>query len=248
MDDSHPIRRLLQIMETQGGIQYDLKEKYAYFNRKCFGGELPTIPLKFGVLKKYGGFVKFAAHSQVRNGKKVPGTKTLVPNSMSIVISSTYSRSEEEIDAILLHEMIHVWFIHNGNLSENHGMAFNAKRKEISACSGIEVPRTEAFKNHDLNIADRAVSLIMLTLKSGKVVYGIVNPTFLSKNVAAILERAGGAEKQEIVVVKSEYWTKKSLTMAAQRTVKLKLYYMDKEGIDDIAKNGKIVLSRSAQT
>lgn len=169
-------------------LGYDLKAKYAEFNRAYFEGRLPTIPLSFANLKSVGGVVRSKVKApdtgkpdprRVRLGlvRRFDGY-TLVPGSMNLAISSLYLRSHESIDAILLHEMVHVWFQAVLNdFNEDHGKNFLAKIAELSKLSGIQIPVTDNVKGLELAPEKKKTPLaVLLVTKEGQpYTYGITS-------------------------------------------------------------------------
>ncbi|MCR4860295.1 MAG: SprT-like domain-containing protein [Bacteroidales bacterium] len=103
-----------------------LEERFDTFNRMCFEGALPRIPIR---LSKARGYVGRLQYRPVRNWLgKVVGYEDLV-----IRISTRFDLPEAEVEDTLIHEMIHAW-ITSGGLkdSSTHGRLFRAKMKEIN--------------------------------------------------------------------------------------------------------------------
>ena len=102
------------------GIDYSLEAKYQHFNLLLFGGELPTIPISWSsALKKASGRILF---------KPMNFGFSVVPGSVRMEISSLFRSSEERLDGIMVHEMIHVYFTAIKNDGrESHGSGFRAK-------------------------------------------------------------------------------------------------------------------------
>lgn len=110
---------------NERALDYDLDKKYDHFNQILFNNELPKIPIKWNKSKRVSGVVKARANV-------VQGRKVLVPDSMVMEISDLFKRSEQDLDAILIHEMIHVYYFHNNILDEDHGPRFIAFARKLS--------------------------------------------------------------------------------------------------------------------
>ena len=106
-----------------------IKAIYDEYNYKLFGNKLPDyFKFNFRPLKRASGKVKYKASS----GQII-----------SFDISNSIQHTDKSLRAIILHEMIHVYFISNGDLKEGHGAKFNKMRKELSRKTGIDIPVTE---------------------------------------------------------------------------------------------------------
>lgn len=109
-----------------------VKEKFDYYNKLCFGGQLPTPPIRLNT--RYGsmGFTKY------REEKHPDGTVTYTD--LSIEISVRQDLPEIEYIDTLVHEMIHYYiFVNNLKDSSPHGHLFRAKMKEITEKYGIRI-------------------------------------------------------------------------------------------------------------
>lgn len=110
---------------------YNIQSKYAEFNRRYFGGELPQIKLGIAPVSGVYGVTKF------QTTKTTP--PRVDPASISITLSNAYPETVEQIDGTLLHEMIHVHFALTGILGDAHGPAFKAMADHISRASGFPI-------------------------------------------------------------------------------------------------------------
>ena len=95
-------------------IGHNLKQKYDQFNKEFFDNTLIPIPVMFKVLRKNG----IAGWFWWVNGK-----------SDRIEINTDLEvQSEQLLDGVLLHEMIHQWIFENGlSNSQMHNKAFRNK-------------------------------------------------------------------------------------------------------------------------
>lgn len=125
----------------------NLQSEYQKWNAKLFNNELPKISMSFKKIKKASG-VTTANAVRVKKGSKV--LKSV--SDLSIAISTNLKLTQEEFDGILIHEMIHVWFLNN-LLDEKHGLSFKAKASELSKKAGFTIPLTHEIKNSEVNSA-----------------------------------------------------------------------------------------------
>lgn len=128
--------------------RYNLKSKYNSFNSKYFKNMLPKIPVVWANLKGVAGL----ATCKIITPKFKTGFGTskyqysrISPNSLKIQISNTLKRSEKSIDKILIHEMIHVYFMVTKNFDEGHGSKFQKLAKIISKSFGQEIPLVDVI-------------------------------------------------------------------------------------------------------
>ena len=122
------------LMEANGS-NYDLKARFAYWNKKLFNDKLPEVPIKWCRSRSHSGICK----SDIRNG---------VFENHSIEISNLYDREESGYDQIMIHEMIHLFnHVEYPTVREyrryfdkgGHGAHFEQKAKEMSEKSGLKI-------------------------------------------------------------------------------------------------------------
>jgi len=182
-------------------IDADLKCRYDYFNTLLFDGILPQIPVEYTKLKTMGGVVRAKVRTTQRqpsdrlmmrlglaNGRHA-GSKELVPGSMRLQISTLYQREPEAMDAILVHEMIHVLFFSNGDFTEQHGFKFQAKVAELSRKAGFTVPLTDNVTGLSLTRAPTRHVGVIVIHKPGQTSVAVVSEKYMTQNLAALKER-----------------------------------------------------------
>lgn len=228
---------------------YNLKAKYAKFNTAYFNGQLPDIPLRFANLKGVGGV---ANAKIIRTGpkSKYRSNVELVPGSVEIVLSSKFRRTEEELDAVLLHEMIHVYFYFAGQFEEDHGIAFNRMRRTISQLSGIEVPLTETFTDLELNVpvAVKAIGVLLIYKSDGSHSFMIISEKDANVKKEALENTWGrrigyGVKAVSLYIVATPIWTLASQKFPIQRAMKSLYKLADKHAYQDLIANGRLLFS-----
>ena len=242
---------------------YDIQAKYDDFNQKYFGGELPRIPVEFAPLKSVGGVVKYrvtySGPVKIVNGKKVKAARrselhkyqTVDLGSLVLQLSNLFKRKSEDLDGILLHEMIHVWFISKGEHGEHHGYKFMRELRRVSVESGIKVPRKDDLGDAELtdDTALKTVAVILVKKTDGGYMFALLSP-----NTA----RAVAAEQKErweynlrvmhrtyseatMMIISTPLWTK---VASRHRIGRKKLGWLrlpKDEYYDDLIANGRVL-------
>ena len=110
-----------------------LEERFDTFNRMCFDGALPRIPIK---LSRAHSFVGRLQYRPVRDWLG----RTVRYEDFVIRISTRFDLPETEVEDTLIHEMIHYWIAWKGlKDSSTHGRLFRAKMQEINAQHGRHI-------------------------------------------------------------------------------------------------------------
>lgn len=246
--------RYTELNEMAG---YDLQARYDHFNELLFGGKLPRVPLRFGILKGSGGVFKYKTlltdPRYLKQPKPVRDRHTIyVEGTGSIVISKTYQKSHEAMDQILVHEMIHAQLIINeGNLLDNHGSAFMGWVKRCSEKLGWQVPLKDAVEGLEMSEDLPLKTYIVLIRDDGDppVGYAILFPGAFKDNLKNdLLARFARYSRDNTVTayeIRSRAWTEKGMKVRAQRPKNgYKIGYwklIDNSLYDDLKANGKVV-------
>jgi hypothetical protein len=222
--------RYREITETE--TPYDLQGRYDTFNRAYFDGALPTIPLQFADLKSVGGAVK-AKIKRIGPASRFNkyANCEIVPGSMILQLSSRFKRSAATLDAILLHEMIHVYFNSIGDIGENHGSKFLAMMRKISVLSGIRVPLKDTVDDAELSdpTALKAVGVILLTKPDGGFSFSLISAKMAHADHEKIIEawkRRVGFKTLAVYTVATPEWTVVSAKYPISRKLDGGLYYL----------------------
>jgi uncharacterized protein YqgQ len=144
----------------------ELKGLYDKFNRLYFDGRLPSIPVIFKSLKNVGG----QAIASINSVTKVVTVK-------GIQISSFIERSDDYLQAILLHEMIHVDLYIQGVINtfgdrSGHGLEFKLKMRDVEQKSGIKIPLVDILSgNVSSNIKTKFFQVVLAYNKGSNTYY-----------------------------------------------------------------------------
>ena len=102
-----------------------LQERYDFFNTLCFQGSLPRIPFRLTRANTFGGKLQFKRHRK-------PFGKEVHPDHV-LVMDISHDRTDEAVEDILLHEMIHYYIEHHHlKDSSTHGRVFRQMMDDIN--------------------------------------------------------------------------------------------------------------------
>ncbi|MDE6010820.1 MAG: SprT-like domain-containing protein [Muribaculaceae bacterium] len=106
--------------------------KFDEFNRLCFAGELPILPIR---MSNAGRALGMFVHPRVSSRRMARDPKTC-----HIRISTRLDLPEQEVEDTIIHEMIHYWIWYKA-IPDNatHGDAFMAKLREINRLHGRRI-------------------------------------------------------------------------------------------------------------
>ena len=110
-------------------VEY-LEERFDTFNRMCFEGALPRIPIKLSHARTFVGRL---VYRPVRNWRG----RVVRREDFVIRISTRFDLPEAEIEDTLIHEMIHYWIAWKDIPdSSTHGREFRRIMQEINTRHG----------------------------------------------------------------------------------------------------------------
>lgn len=226
-------------------MSYPIQARYDFFNRQFFEGKLPAIPLDMRPLKGMGGMVQF----QVRKPVGSSINYSLVEGSLKLTLSNLFQKTEAETDAILLHEMIHVYFAANGDYKEQHGAKFMAMRRALSQKSGILIPVTERVNDLTLTSSKtKPVAVMVLKKEDGAMQFGVMAVQGALKNAQVMKDQWAGRTKFSrlesvgMYIIDSLLWTSQAAKMSVSRNdIKGLANMRDPQLIEDIRRNARLV-------
>jgi len=144
-------------------VEY-LEERFDTFNRMCFEGALPRIPICQSNARSFVGRLQYRP---VRDWLG----RIVRREDFVLRISTRYDLPEQEIEDTLIHEMIHYWIALEGiRDTSTHGKVFRAKMQEINERYGrhltISHKTTAEELDRDTRITDHF--LCVSTLSDGR--------------------------------------------------------------------------------
>lgn len=144
------------------GITY-VRKKFDEFNKICFDGQLPTIPIRMSTARNYIGSVRY----QVKRNL----TGQIVYSDFVLRISTRFDLSEAEVEDTILHEMIHLYVYSNGiQDTAPHGEVFRRMMDELNMRFHRHITVAHRFNeettNTDMHIKPHV--LCVTRLENGK--------------------------------------------------------------------------------
>lgn len=132
-------------------VEY-LEERFDTFNRMCFDGALPRIPIKQSRARTFVGRL---IYRPVRDWRG----RVVRREDFVLRISTYFDLPEAEIEDTLIHEMIHYWIAWKGiKDTSSHGKEFRRIMKEINALHGrhltISHKSTPEEQDRDTRVRD----------------------------------------------------------------------------------------------
>jgi hypothetical protein len=180
--------------------------------------------------------------------------RVIVPGSMRIRMSSLYRRSQEAIDKVLIHEMIHILMMTTGHLGEGHGPLFERERLRLSRVAGFEIPRKDSIEDKvfAVEVKVRPYGVILVAKKEGGHSYCMFAPQLLEGSIEAIRERFEYFVRHNYwkaayaYIIDDQPWSEQSKKTIVQRVpfgYKTKFFRLtDQAIIDDLHQNGKLLM------
>jgi len=240
-------------------IDYDLRAKYQHYNRLLFGGDLPNIPLLWKKLKGVGG--KALAKIEIDPSKPRPhpamvrlGRQDKLANynvkrdSLAIHISTVYQRSEQALDMILIHEMIHIWCYTHGHIGAGHGAVFQSELRRCSTMVGFQVPLKDEVEGLEFAEPPSIKPLGVIAVESPtRFIYCIISEKTMRAGLDVLRSRLAYRQRmnQQVTfyIIADELWTKEAMKVSVQRTTNNVRYYMgsDPALLADLKANGTVI-------
>jgi len=173
----------------------DLKKIYKRLNKNFFSNQLPTIKLQWsGKLKKSigramvsykGTKVKPSFMDKYSDEIEVSNIE-LNMASLKIQIGKGWDLSKDDVDAIMLHEMVHILLYTQKKIKSHHGTAeFDGWILKLREMSGLQVPMKESTFTISPKLAAKLGLVLVFQLQNGD--YGVIQfsiPSFKKKWLA----------------------------------------------------------------
>lgn len=109
-----------------------IQQKFDEFNRLCFDGQLPPIPIVLGKAKTYLGTCIYKRRRDLFGRMKV--------YNFHLRFSTRYDLPEEILEDIILHEMIHYYIVYNHlDDTSTHGHLFRKMMDDFNTRFGRHI-------------------------------------------------------------------------------------------------------------
>lgn len=214
-------------------VEY-VNTKFEEFNRLCFEGKLPPIPVAVTQAKSYLGKVVFKKNTGFLKKTKYSDFRMLISNRRDL--------DSDVVDDTILHEMIHYWILFNGiRDTSTHGEVFRRMMHDFNRRFGRKVTVSHRVTKEEMERnRERKSNLVCISrLKDGS--YGIT--------VAArtrILELWDGLEAWDLVERSRWIFTEHPFFGNYPRSMKTKLYRVAPEELKK-ALDGARILQRNGK-
>ena len=167
-------------MEPDIALLY-LQRGFEYYNKHIFGNQLPTPKLKISNSKTRLGQLSY---------KRKIGKETEELYDFTLSISNYYQLTDDEVNDIIIHEMIH-YFIAHKRLKDTsqHGIIFRKMMDKINHNFNRNITISVRIPNLKPRVQQPPTNYLILAIitKDGKHFLSSVNPTAagtLSQSIA----------------------------------------------------------------
>lgn len=146
-----------------------IKEKFDFYNRLCFGGNLPMPPIRLNLRYRQLGTTKYRC---VRDGNG-----NIHYQDISIEISIRRDLPEEEYIDTLVHEMIHYYIAYNNIVDDApHGTVFRQMMQHITNTYGLKISTFFNPSDKELiaSVTARVRYICVVEFNDGKMGFAVV--------------------------------------------------------------------------
>ena len=141
-----------------------LEERFDTFNRMCFDGVLPRIPIKLSKARSFVGRLQYRCVRDWRG-------RTRRNEDFVLRMSVRFDLPEAEVEDTLIHEMIHYCIAWKGlKDSSTHGRLFRAMMQEINVRHGrhLSISHRATPEELDGDVRERDHELFVSELADGR--------------------------------------------------------------------------------
>jgi len=171
--------------------QVSLEAEYDRFNRAYFDSSLPPVKLSWERSKNRGGVAMAMINRQ---------TKEIRPTEIRLSVYMKMDRAR--FDAIMLHEMIHIWQFVN-HLNDGHGSHFLSMRRTVSAKSGVDILMTEEIETQEVSEDIQSKTFVVVLVSSG----GTEKMMILSLSAKADYDKLQEVMRSMATYSVGEFWS-----------------------------------------
>lgn len=200
-------------------IEIDPQARYREFNRKYFGGKLPSnLPITLKPLKGRSGSCKFTlaavAPHTIATLREVNRYRPVTPDMgrvtlTAIDLSNLMRYDEVDFDGILLHEMVHAFIAIMGWPFDNHGREFLEEARHVQKASGIKIPITHDTKGAEVSKAKRTG--VALFERGPDKAYYLFDPKELEAFTQKVKSDCTQFDTARVMLVTSGVWARSTV-------------------------------------
>ena len=131
---------------------YSLESKFDHFNRTLFEGRIPPCPLNWAYINHAGGITYYTSFG-----------RTIIPGTLRIEINTKFKRTEQNLDALLIHEMIHAFLaVTSGDGDGKHGWRFQSMAHKLSAQVGYQIPLKDDVGDLEVTNDEKPLTTVVM--------------------------------------------------------------------------------------
>jgi len=238
----------------------NLKPVYNRLNKEYYSGALPSIKLAWSgrltnaVGKAYVAYIQRGRQQSRKMSLLINRYSETIPvidaeidmKSLKITMSSKYDLTKNDIDAVMLHEMLHIKLFAEKKINGHHGTPeFDGWIKQLRDKSGLEIPYKESAFKKSPKIKAKEGFITLLRQSDGKYGVSTFSTQWMKKNwmefaeiMTRIMNGGGGGRLQSMVYFKIKH--RVIADYPAKRSLKrISWVNIDDELAEEIKKKGK---------
>lgn len=141
----------------------EIQHIFTKYNDLCFDGKLPMPRIRIGNAKGYLGQLRYKVKKE-KNGR-------LTYSDFSLNFTQKYDLSQQKLEDVVVHEMIH-YYIHYNNIQDTsaHGAVFRKMMNDINTRfkRHITISDRSALPVNEINQQTKLYLVCVASLKSGE--------------------------------------------------------------------------------
>lgn len=221
---------------TENNDRYSLEHKFDYYNQHLFSNAIPKIPITWVPTRGFGGMTYYSS-----NGRRI------LPGTLRIEISTAFKKTEQQLDSILIHEMIHAYLaVTTGDGDGKHSYRFQAWAHELSKKSGIPISKKDDISSYELADAEKVLTTVVMYKHKGKWMANFYSGTaFDDPARLKALDAHWGlpgrmADGEEVLVLKLHSSLAEKYGSSRDVATKSMIYPHENE-VNDILRHGQVI-------
>lgn len=182
--------------------QVNLKQLFNKCNKDYFSGSVPPCKLEWsGRIKRAVGRAhvryKGTAYKNSPMDKYLPELPAqnieIMMNSLKIQISKSFDMSDDDLTAVMLHEMVHILMFSQKKVGGHHGTSeFDGWIKKLRQMTGIKIPFLESEFTPSPKLQAKEGLVLIVFLRNGEYAYTTYSANFMKNNWLMFAKVIGG--------------------------------------------------------
>ena len=143
-------------------VEFDphyLLQKFNHFNSTLFANKIPPCPIVWANMVGENGRTYYKSRS-----------RSYIPGTLHIEINNRFKRTQADVDALIVHEMIHAYLaVTQGDGDGGHGFRFQSWVHVCREKTGLNIGMaTDTMHRNDMELADNTKTLATCVLRKLK--------------------------------------------------------------------------------